>query len=157
HSKLNLIIDGGTLARGGSGGGATPSGLYADRSFGVQGVAGGGGAPFGRVMTGQPISNDSQGERLYLDGYLQVNKVTDASAEISGKGYRLANSYVTSPLSGDGGNWGERGTKSTNDGTWNWQYHGTTEGQPGPGGPAIVGVAPLTTQLINGGKILQTL
>ncbi|KCZ13866.1 hypothetical protein K034_4099, partial [Acinetobacter baumannii 42057_3] len=46
---------------------------------------------------------------------------------------------------------------STNDGTWNWKYHGTTEGQPGPGGPAIVGVAPLTTQLINGGKILQTL
>ncbi|MBY8895869.1 hypothetical protein KSX25_14720 [Acinetobacter baumannii] len=56
---------------------------------------------------------------------------------------------------GDGGKLGR--TKSTNDGTWNWKYHGTTEGQPGQVGPAIVGVAPLTTQLINGGKILQTL
>ncbi|OIF51668.1 hypothetical protein A7M44_13860 [Acinetobacter baumannii] len=72
-------------------------------------------------------------------------------------GYRTQNDRYGSPLSGDGGGWGQRGTKSTNDGTWNWQYHGTTEGQPGPGGPAIVGVAPLTTQLINGGKILQTL
>ncbi|EMH8612400.1 hypothetical protein RG522_003541, partial [Acinetobacter baumannii] len=37
HSKLNLIIDGGTLARGGSGGGATPSGIYTGLSYGVQG------------------------------------------------------------------------------------------------------------------------
>lgn len=81
HSKLNLIIDGRTLARGGSGGGATPSGTYTELSCGVQGVPGGAGAPFGRVMTGQP----------------------------------------------------------------------------GAGGTAIVGVAPLTTKLINGGKILQTL
>lgn len=157
HSKLNLIINGGTLARGGSGGGATPSGIYADSSFGVQGCAGGGGAPFGRVMSGQPVYSDSQDWRLYLDGYLIVMKSTDADAEIPGKGSRVVNSYVTSPLSGDGGNWGERGTKSINDGTWNWNYHGTTEGQPGAGGAAIVGVAPLTTQLINGGKILQTL
>ncbi|TPT82628.1 hypothetical protein FJU55_15905, partial [Acinetobacter baumannii] len=35
HSKLNLIIDGGTLARGGSGGGATPSGIYTGLSYGV--------------------------------------------------------------------------------------------------------------------------
>lgn len=157
HSKLNLIIDGGTLARGGSGGGATPSGFYADSSFGVQGGAGGGGAPFGRVMTGQPIYSDSQDWRSYLEGYLLVMKATDADAEIAGKGARFANSYATPPLSGDGGGWGQRGTKSTNSGTWNWRYHGTTEGQPGPGGTAIVGVAPLTTQLINGGKILQTL
>ncbi|EMH1596941.1 hypothetical protein RHS00_003751, partial [Acinetobacter baumannii] len=57
HSKLNLIIDGGTLARGGSGGGATPSGIYTGLSYGVQGIPGGAGAPFGRVMSGQPISN----------------------------------------------------------------------------------------------------
>ncbi len=110
-------------------------------------------------MTGQPIYNDTQDWRWYLEGgYLLVVKVTDAEAEIPGKGYRTPNDgrYV-SPLSGDGGGWGQRGTKSTNDGTWNWQYHGTTEGQPGAGGTAIVGVAPLTTQLINGGKILQTL
>lgn len=157
HSKLNLIIDGGTLARGGSGGGAAPSGFYADSSFGVQGGAGGGGAPFGRVMTGQPIYSDSQDWRLYLEGYLLVMKATDADAEIAGKGARFANSYTTPPLSGDGGGWGQRGTKSTNSGTWNWRYHGTTEGQPGPGGTAIVGVAPLTTKLINGGRILQTL
>lgn len=159
HSKLNLIIDGGTLARGGSGGGATPSGIYTELGYGVQGVPGGAGAPFGRVMTGQPIYNDTQDWRWYLEGgYLLVVKVTDAEAEIPGKGYRTPNDgRYGSPLSGDGGGWGQRGTKSTNDGTWNWQYHGTTEGQPGAGGTAIVGVAPLTTKLINGGKILQTL
>lgn len=159
HSKLNLIIDGGTLARGGSGGGATPSGIYTELGYGVQGVPGGAGAPFGRVMTGQPIYNDTQDWRWYLEGgYLLVVKVTDAEAENPGKGYRTPNDgRYGSPLSGDGGGWGQRGTKSTNDGTWNWQYHGTTEGQPGAGGTAIVGVAPLTTKLINGGKILQTL
>lgn len=159
HSKLNLIIDGGTLARGGSGGGATPSGIYTELGYGVQGVPGGAGAPFGRVMTGQPIYNDTQDWRWYFTGgYLMVVKVTDAEADIPGKGYRTPNGdrYV-SPLSGDGGGWGQRGTKSTNSGTSNWNYHGTTEGQPGAGGTAIVGVAPLTTKLINGGKILQTL
>lgn len=159
HSKLNLIIDGGTLARGGSGGGATPSGIYTELGYGVQGVPGGAGAPFGRVMTGQPIYNDTQDWRWYFTGgYLMVVKVTDAEAEMAGKGYRTPNGdrYV-SPLSGDGGGWGQRGTKSTNSGTSNWNYHGTTEGQPGAGGTAIVGVAPLTTKLINGGKILQTL
>lgn len=158
HSKLNLIIDGGTLARGGSGGGATPSGIYTELGYGVQGVPGGAGAPFGRVMTGQPIYNDTQDWRWYFTGgYLMVVKVTDAEAEMPGKGYRTPNGdrYV-SPLSGDGGGWGQRGTKSTNSGTSNWNYHGTTEGQPGAGGTAIVGVAPLTTKLLNGGKILQT-
>lgn len=158
HTKLNLIIDGGTLARGGSGGGATPSGIYTELGYGIQGVPGGAGAPFGRVMTGQPIYNDTQDWRWYLEGgYLMVVKVTDAEAEIPGKGYRTQNDHYGSPLSGDGGGWGQRGTKSTNDGTWNWNYHGTTEGQPGAGGTAIVGVAPLTTKLINGGRILQTL
>lgn len=157
HSKLNLIVDGGTLARGGSGGGATPSGIYTELSYGVQGIPGGAGAPFGRVMTGQPIYNDTQDWRWYFEGgYLMVVKVTDAEAVLPGKGYRTQNDRYGSPLSGDGGGWGQRGTKSTNDGTWNWNYHGTTEGQPGPGGTAIVGVAPLTTKLINGGKILQT-
>lgn len=159
HSKLNLILDGGTLARGGSGGGATPSGIYTELGYGVQGVPGGAGAPFGRVMTGQPIYNDTQDWRWYFTGgYLMVVKVTDADAMTPGKGYRTPNGdrYV-SPLSGDGGGWGQRGTKSTNSGTSNWNYHGTTEGQPGAGGTAIVGVAPLTTKLINGGKILQTL
>ncbi|WP_109847080.1 host specificity factor TipJ family phage tail protein [Acinetobacter baumannii] len=158
HSKLNLIIDGGTLARGGSGGGATPSGIYTELGYGVQGVPGGAGAPFGRVMTGQPIYNDTQDWRWYFNGDFMVVKVTDAEAVIPGKGYRTPNGdrYV-SPLSGDGGGWGQRGTKSTNSGTSNWNYHGTTEGQPGAGGTAIVGVTPLSTQLINGGKILQTL
>lgn len=157
HSKLNLIVDGGTLARGGSGGGATPSGIYTELTYGVQGVPGGAGAPFGRVMTGQPIYNDTQDWRWYFTGYFMVVKVTDAEASVPGKGYRTQNDRYGSPLSGDGGGWGQRGTKSTNDGTWNWNYHGTTEGQPGAGGTAIVGVAPLTTKMINGGKILQTL
>lgn len=157
HSKLNLIIDGGTLARGGSGGGATPSGIYTGLNYGVQGIPGGAGAPFGRVMTGQPITSDQQDWRWFFNYYLMVVKVTDAETSVPGKGYRTQNDRYGSPLSGDGGGWGQRGTKSTNDGTWNWQYHGTTEGQPGAGGTAIVGVAPLTTQLINGGKILQTL
>ncbi|NUF23610.1 hypothetical protein HUN23_12610 [Acinetobacter oleivorans] len=157
HSKLNLIIDGGTLARGGSGGGATPSGIYTELTYGVQGVPGGAGAPFGRVMTGQPIYNDTQDWRWYFTGYFMVVKGTDAEASLPGKGYRTQNDRYGSPLSGDGGGWGQRGSKSTNDGTWNWNYHGTTEGQPGAGGTAIVGVAPLTTKLINGGKILQTL
>ncbi|MFH7953202.1 phage tail protein, partial [Acinetobacter baumannii] len=91
HSKLNLIIDGGTLARGGSGGGATPSGIYTGSSYGVQGIPGGAGAPFGRVMTGQPISNDSQDYRLYLESYLLVMKITDAEASAPGKGYRTQN------------------------------------------------------------------
>ncbi|MDN8299989.1 host specificity factor TipJ family phage tail protein [Acinetobacter baumannii] len=157
HTKLNLIIDGGTLARGGSGGGATPSGIYTELGYGVQGVPGGAGAPFGRVMTGQPIYNDTQDWRWYFIDSFMVVKVTDAEASVPGKGYRTQNDRYGSPLSGDGGGWGQRGTKSTNDGTWNWNYHGTTEGQPGAGGTAIVGVAPLTTKLINGGKILQTL
>lgn len=158
HSKLNLIIDGGTLARGGSGGGATPSGIYTELSYGVQGIPGGAGAPFGRIMTGQPIYNDTQDWRWYFEGgYLMVVKVTDAEAVIPGKGYRTQNDRYGSPLSGDGGGWGQCGTKSTNSGTWNWNYHGTTEGQPGAGGSAIIGIAPLTTQLINGGQILQTL
>ncbi len=157
HSKLNLIIDGGTLARGGSGGGATPSGIYTELGYGVQGVPGGAGAPFGRVMTGQPIYNDTQDWRWYFIDSFMVVKVTDAEAEMPGKGYRTQNDRYGSPLSGDGGGWGQRGTKSTNDGTWNWNYHGTIEGQPGAGGTAIVGVAPLTTKLMNGGKILQTL
>ncbi|WP_336004812.1 host specificity factor TipJ family phage tail protein [Acinetobacter pittii] len=156
HSKLNLIIDGGTLARGGSGGGATPSGIYTELGYGVQGIPGGAGAPFGRVMTGQPIYNDTQDWRWYFIDSFMVVKVTDAEAEIPGKGYRTQNDRYGSPLSGDGGGWGQRGTKSTNDGTWNWNYHGTTEGQPGAGGTAIIGVAPLTTKLLNGGKILQT-
>ncbi|ETQ75364.1 hypothetical protein P667_3988, partial [Acinetobacter baumannii UH5107] len=69
--------DGGTLARGGSGGGATPSGIYTELTYGVQGIPGGAGAPFGRVMTGQPISNDSQDWRWYLNGDFMVVKVTD--------------------------------------------------------------------------------
>ncbi len=75
HSKLNLIIDGGTLARGGSGGGATPSGIYTGLSYGVQGIPGGAGAPFGRVMTGQPISSDSQDWRWYFGSYFNVLKL----------------------------------------------------------------------------------
>ncbi len=60
HSKLNLIIDGGTLARGGSGGGAnTKWYLHWIILWWGSGNSGGAGAPFGRVMTGQPISNDS--------------------------------------------------------------------------------------------------
>ncbi|MFY6880495.1 phage tail protein, partial [Acinetobacter baumannii] len=108
HSKLNLIIDGGTLARGGSGGGATPSGIYTGLSYGVQGIPGGAGAPFGRVMTGQPITNDSQDWRWYLNGDFMVVKVTDAEASVPGKGYRTQNDRYGSPLSGDGGGWGQR-------------------------------------------------
>ena len=42
----------------------------------------GAGAPFGRVMTGQPISNDSQDWHWYLNGDFMVVKVTDAEAAV---------------------------------------------------------------------------
>ena len=45
------------------------SGIYWIILWG-SGIPGGAGAPFGRVMTGQPISNDSQDYRLYLESYL---------------------------------------------------------------------------------------
>ncbi|MGK7273219.1 host specificity factor TipJ family phage tail protein, partial [Acinetobacter baumannii] len=86
HSKLNLIIDGGILARGGSGGGATPSGIYTELGYGVQGVPGGAGAPFGRVMTGQPIYYDTQDWRWYFIDSFMVVKITDAEASVPGKG-----------------------------------------------------------------------
>ncbi|EKL42500.1 hypothetical protein ACIN5098_1119 [Acinetobacter baumannii OIFC098] len=137
HSKLNLIIDGGTLARGGSGGGATPSGIYTGSSYGVQGIPGGAGAPFGRVMTGQPISNDSQDYRLYLESYLLVMKITDAEASVPGKGYRTQNDRYGSPLSGDGGNWGDGHQSPMME--LELAYHGTTEGQPGRGDLQLLG------------------
>ncbi|MFE1971615.1 hypothetical protein ACFMJR_22745, partial [Acinetobacter baumannii] len=74
--------------------------------------------PFGRVMTGQPISNDSQDYRLYLESYLMVMKITDAEASVPGKGYRTQNDRYGSPLSGDGGNWGERGNFGTKREIW---------------------------------------
>lgn len=157
HSKLNLILDGGTLARGGSGGGATPSGIYNQIGYGVQGIPGGGGAPFGMTMTKVPLSYDWPERRIYYDDKYRTDKVTDAQAEIPGQGYRNQNDRYGSPLSGNGGAWGKRGTKSTNDGTWNWNFNGTQEGQPGPGGPAIIGLAPANLTIINGSQILETI
>ena len=119
HSKLNLIIDGGTLARGGSGGGATPSGIYTGLSYGVQVFR----WSWCTIWTGHDRpANFKRLTRLALvfGSYFNVLKITDAEASVPGKGYRTQNDRYGSPLSGDGGNWGERGTKSTNDGTWNW-------------------------------------
>ncbi|OBY75251.1 bacteriophage protein [Acinetobacter gyllenbergii] len=157
HGKLNLIIDNGALARGGSGGGATPSGVSTRYNYAIQGVPGGGGAPFGMALTKVPISSEVPQFRGYFNNNYQTDKVSDAQAEIPGQGYRKQTKDEGSPLSGNGGGWGQRGTKSSNSGEWNWRYHGTLEGQSGPGGPAIIGIEPQTIQLINGGRILQTL
>ncbi len=49
-------------------------------------------------MTGQPISNDSQDYRLYLESYLLVMKITDAEASVPGKGYRTQNEAPNLPM-----------------------------------------------------------
>ncbi|EKL51685.1 hypothetical protein ACIN5180_1265 [Acinetobacter baumannii OIFC180] len=59
-------------------GGGQHQGYLYGLSYGVQGIPGGAGAPFGRVMTGQPITNDSQDWRWYFNGDFMVVKVTDA-------------------------------------------------------------------------------
>nr|WP_314523974.1 host specificity factor TipJ family phage tail protein [uncultured Acinetobacter sp.] len=157
HSKVNLIIDGGIVARGGSGGGATPSGISTKYNYAIQGAPGGGGAPFGRVLTDVPISQEVPQFRSYFNNNYQTDKVSDAQRDISGRGYQRNNGDSVTPLSGNGGGWGQRGTKSINAGEWNWRYHGTLEGEPGLGGPAIIGMPLLNLQIINGGQILQTL
>ncbi|RPE30871.1 hypothetical protein EC846_1572 [Acinetobacter sp. BIGb0102] len=157
HSKVNLIIDGGIVARGGSGGGATPSGVSNQYGYGLMGVPGGGGAPYGRVLTNVPIAQEVPRFRAFFDNNYIVEKVTDATFDTPGKGYQKLDSDYSSPVSGNGGGWGQRGTNSANVGTWNWSYHGTLEGLAGPGGAAIIGAPLLTLQIINGGQILQTL
>ena len=157
HSKVNLIIDGGIVARGGSGGGATPSGISTKYNYAIQGAPGGGGAPFGRVLTDVPISQEVPQFRSYFNNDYQTDKISDAQRDIPGSGYQRNNGDSVTPLSGNGGGWGQRGTKSVNAGEWNWRYHGTLEGEPGPGGPAIIGAFLMNLQIINGGQILQTL
>ncbi|EKU55900.1 hypothetical protein ACINWC323_1315 [Acinetobacter sp. WC-323] len=157
HAKVNLIIDGGIVARGGSGGGATPNGLSTKYNYALQGACGGGGAPFGMALSFVPTSSEVPRFRGYFNNNYETDKVSDAQRDIPGKGYQRNNSSEVSPLSGNGGGWGQCGTKSLNKGEWNWKYHGTLEGQPGPGGPAIIGVPLQTLQVINGGQILQTL
>ncbi|WP_047428654.1 host specificity factor TipJ family phage tail protein [Acinetobacter sp. neg1] len=157
HSKVNLIIDGGIVARGGSGGGATPSGLSNRYAYGLMGVPGGGGAPYGRVLTNVPIAQEVPRFRAFFDNNYIVDKVSDATFDTPGKGYQKLDSDYSSPVSGGGGGWGQRGTNSVNTGTWNWSYHGTLEGLAGPGGPAIIGIPLQTLEVINGGQILQTL
>ena len=157
HSKVNLIIDGGIVARGGSGGGATPSGISTKYNYAIQGAPGGGGAPFGRVLTDVPISQEVPQFRSYFNNDYQTDKISDAQRDIPGSGYQRNNGDSVTPLSGNGGGWGQRGTKSVNAGDWNWRYHGTLEGEPGPGGAAIIGAFLMNLQIINGGQILQTL
>lgn len=157
HAKVNLIIDGGIVARGGSGGGATPNGISTKYNYAMQGTCGGGGAPFGMALSFVPTSSEVPRFRGYFNNNYQTDKVSDAQRDIPGQGYQRNNSSEVSPLSGNGGGWGQRGTKSLNQGEWNWRYHGTIEGEPGPGGPAIIGTPLLTLQIINGGQILQTL
>lgn len=157
HAKVNLIIDGGIVARGGSGGGATPNGISTKYNYAMQGTCGGGGAPFGMALSFVPTSSEVPQFRGYFNNNYQTNKISDAQRDIPGQGYQRNNSSEVSPLSGNGGGWGQRGTKSLNKGEWNWRYHGTIEGEPGPGGPAIIGTPLLTLQIINGGQILQTL
>ncbi|KYQ84247.1 hypothetical protein AWW72_10115 [Acinetobacter sp. NRRL B-65365] len=157
HSKVNLIIDGGIVARGGSGGGATPSGRSTRYSYAMQGTCGGGGAPFGMALSYLPTSSEVPQFRGYFNNNYQTNKISDAQRDIPGRGYQKLDSDYSSPLSGNGGGWGQRGTKSLNTGTWNWNYHGTLEGLAGPGGPAIIGIPLQTLEVINGGQILQTL
>jgi len=104
-----------------------------------------------------PTSSEVPQFRGYFNNNYQTDKITDAQRDIPGRGYQRVTGDYGSPFSGNGGGWGQRGTKSVNTGTWNWNYHGTIEGEPGPGGPAIIGAPLLTLQIINGGQILQTL
>ncbi len=154
---VNLIVKGAVVARGGSGGGATPSGISTKYNYAIQGAPGGGGAPFGRVLTDVPISQEVPQFRSYFNNDYQTDKISDAQRDIPGSGYQRNNGDSVTPLSGNGGGWGQRGTKSINAGEWNWRYHGTLEGEPGPGGAAIIGALLLNLQIINGGQILQTL
>lgn len=103
HAKVNLIIDGGIIARGGSGGGATPNGLSTKYNYAIQGVPGGGGAPFGRVLTDVPISQEVTQFRLFFDNHYQIDKGSDAQKDIPGKGYQRNAGDYGSPLSGSGG------------------------------------------------------
>ncbi len=157
HSKVNLIIDGGIVARGGSGGGATPSGISTKYNYAIQGVPGGGGAPFGRVLSYVAVAQEVPQFRAFFENNYIVNKVSDATLTVPGQGYRKQDKDEGTPLSGYGGVWGGVGTAAVSSETYGWKYHGTFAGLPGPGGPAIIGAPLLTLQIINGGQILQTL
>lgn len=165
HPNLRLIVDGGTVARGGSGGGAGAMyKAYGGTSSASEGTSGGGGAPFGRVLSGhQPVFEavNYQGRNIYAfwNGLITVNQETKAIRSIPGQGYYYSiDNQLTSPTSGNGGPWGKRGTaenRATMTGLW--RPASPEIAQPGPGGPAIIGTAPLSIEIKNGGQILETI
>lgn len=79
----------------------------------------GGGAPFGMPLSFVPTSSEVPQFRGNFNNNYQTDKITDAQRDISDKGYQKLESDYSSPISGNGGGWGQRGTKSVNTGTWN--------------------------------------
>ncbi len=166
HTKLKLIIDGGTLARGGSGGGAgTAHKSYSGGSSARQGTPGGGGAPYGRVLSGivpdaEYVTSDGNEEYTFWFSRLHVYKQVNATKTMPGQGYFYYDSFynLNSSKSGNGGGWGKVGTvedRSTMSSLWRPLV--SELGKPGAGGPAITGITPLSIELKNGGQILQTI
>lgn len=158
HNKLRIILDGGVLARGGSGGGSGANGI--GKGVSISGTSGGGGAPYGRVLSGVAGDPNYTGYR-YFQG-VSVLFTTDATKDTPGQGmiisYSSASGFMATPTSGKGGEWGKRGSpgdQSTAAGYWSSQ--GIPSGLPGPGGPAIIGTAPLSIETKNGGQILETI
>lgn len=159
HPSFYLTIDGGVVARGGSGGGASSAGYSGGLSYTINGVCGG--APYGRVLSNVNPELELDLWRDYAYSF-RVSKSTDASKDEAGIGfYHLVSggsfSYATG-TSGKGGNWGKLGDKSNNASAWGeFRGYGAADGQPGPGGPAIIGLAPVNLTIINGGQILETI
>lgn len=162
HANFHLLIDKGIVARGGSGGGASPAGYSTYTSTAAAGACGAGGQPFGGVLSGENYEY-MQGTTVEIYAYaysLLVHKKAFASKAAPGQGYQstlgASNGYTTG-TSGDGGIIGGRGTASINNGYGYFQPYTLEQGQPGPGGLAITGLPPASTQLLNGGQILQTI
>lgn len=156
HGKLKVVVDGGVLARGGSGGGAGANGKSSYRFNGIEGTSGGGGAPFGRVLSGMQPTYETTWGRAFNN--TRVPSSTDATRDTPGTGFQFSpNRADSTTTSGNGGGWGKRGTAADPTTTGSeWISMNIPNGQPGPGGPAIIGIAPLSVEVKNGGQILET-
>lgn len=157
HPNLYLIVDGGTVARGGSGGGAGPSGYSYAVNYAINGCCGGGGAPFGQALSG--VYPESEYDTAYIFWKdMRLPKTAIASKSTVGSGFNISanGSYpYSTPKSGNGGAWGQRGTSAdSSTASGEFRSYGATDGQAGELADAITGVVPLSIQIINGGQVL---
>lgn len=157
HPNFNLIVDGGTVARGGTGGGASPAGYSTALNYAINGCCGGGGAPFGQALSGVYPELEYDSDKVYWKD-MRVPNTAVAGKTSGGTGYSKGfdGSYgYSSGISGNGGAWAQQGTSSNNSTVSGaFQSYGAPEGQPGELADAITGVAPLSIQIINGGQVL---